>query len=147
MNKLLALVAATSLTASPAWGTVREAAYASSADNAQVRTGMFTGATYSIGFDRAGNSPRGRASFKLSGMTSRPGTSELRFGQGIEISTSRSGKPALLVGGADVGELRESAKLNGTATAAVVVVGVILVAGAIFLATNCDNDCDNARNE
>jgi hypothetical protein len=37
--------------------------------------------------------------------------------------------------------------MKGTTTALVVVLGVVIVPGIVVLATYCDNDCDNAKNE
>lgn len=147
MTRLTALLAITCLAATPAAGGVREAAFASSSDQTNAKASLFVGASYRLGFDRAAKSTKGRASLKMSGMTHRPATSELRFGQGIEFAAGRTGKPALFLAGSDVGELQKSARLNGTTTAVVAVVGVALLVGVVFLATHCDNDCDNARNE
>ncbi len=45
-----------------------------------------------------------------------------------------------------MGRFERQNNLSGAAAIGIGV-GVVLIAGAIFLATHCDNDCDNARNE
>ena len=90
---------------------------------------MFAGATWRVGLDRRTGDSRGRASLKLSGMTYAPASSEVRFGQGLEIAAGRTGKPALHTAGQDIGQLKTKAQLSGTTTA--VVVGGILVLGLV----------------
>ena len=146
MSKFLTLAAIASLTSAPASANLREAALATSGDQARTHSGLFVGATYRVGFDRKANAPRGRGALTLSGMTYRPQTSELRIGEGIAVGISGQAKPALLIGGADVGQLGRRANLSGRATA-LIVVGVAVVAVAVLVATACDNDCQNAKAE
>jgi hypothetical protein len=117
-----------------------------SGDQARTESGLFAGATYRVGFDRRANAPRGRATLNLSGMTWRPAASELRIGEGIALGISERARPALLVGGTEVGDIGRRANLSGTATA-VIVLGVAVIAVAVLVATSCDNDCQNAKAE
>lgn len=125
MNKLVAILATSSLMASPAAAGVRAAAYASSADSHSAQTSMFAGATYRVGFDHRDSRPRGRAAINIAGMSRTP-TAGFKIGQGLELSGGRTGKPALFLAGQDVGEFKGKAQLSGTTTA-LIVGGVILV--------------------
>lgn len=147
MLKFISVIAVASLAAAPLAASVREAAFSTSADRPAIQTSVFAGTTYRMGLDRRVSKAPGRLSLKLSGMAWSPATAELRLGQGLEFGAGNSGKPALLVGGKDIGSMHKAAKLNGTTTAVVVVLGAAILVGAIFLATHCDNDCDNARRE
>lgn len=147
MKKLIALLAMTSLFASPVSASVRDAAFSSSADNAKARTGMFVGLHYRVSSDRHSSTPQGRASLKMSGMVVTPGTSDLQFSEGFELAAGKTGKPAFLVGGSDIGEMHKSLKLSGGATAMIVVVGVAVIGLGIFAATYCDSHCENAKAE
>jgi len=147
MKKLIALLAMTSLFALPVAASVRDAAFSSSADNAQAQTGMFVGVSYRVSSSHQTNAPQGRASLKMSGMVFTPGTSDLRFSEGFELAAGKTGKPAFLVGGSDIGEMQKSLKLSGGATAIVVVVGVAVIGLGIFAATYCDSHCENAKAE
>lgn len=108
---------------------------------------MFVGATYQVGLHRRATNSHSRATFKVAGMSYAPGSSQIRFGSGLELASGKTGTPTLYMAGETVGQFKNKAGLNGTTTAVVVVLGVVLVAGAVILATHCDNDCDNARNE
>lgn len=147
MKKLIALLAMTSLSATPVAASVRDAAFSSSADHAQTQTGMFVGVHYRISSKRDASAPTGRASFKMSGMALTPGASDIRFSEGLELTAGKTGKPAFLVGGSDLGEMQKSLKLSGGATAAIVVVGVAVIAAGIFAAMYCDSHCENANAE
>ena len=131
MKKLSGFLAIAFLAASPAATSVREVAFASTADRAQPRTSMFVGATYRLDLDGKAGKPRSRASLQLSGMMSAPDASNLRIDQGLEIAGGKAGKPALLIAGRDAGELGDRAHLGTGATIAVVVVGVVVVAGVV----------------
>ena len=84
-----------------------------------------------MGFDGSTGKPRGRASFLVGGMSSTPDASTFRIGQGLELAGGKSGKPALFIAGRDVGELGDRNNLSTGATIALVVVGVVVVAGGI----------------
>ena len=88
----------------------------------------------------------GRVAIKLSGMVLASGSSSLRSGEGFEIAGGKTGKPSLFLAGRDIGTFRQKSNLSSGAAIGIGV-GVALIAGAVFLATYCDNDCDNARNE
>ena len=147
MQKLIALLALTGLSSAPVAASVRDAAFSSSADRGQAQTGMFVGVSYRVSSGHQTNAPQARASLKMSGMMFTPGTSDLRFSEGFELAAGKSGKPAFLVGGSDIGDMRKSLKLSGGATAAIVAVGVVVVAAGIFAATYCDSHCENANAE
>ena len=145
MKKLLTLLAMTSLSASPASGSVKEAAFASSADRHAPQTSMFVGATYRVGLDKRSGVARGRASLAFTGMTRTP-TSDIKFRQGLELSQGRTGNPSLYIAGQPIGKMGRKANLS-TGTGIAIGLGVILVAGVVVLATYCDNDCENAKGE
>lgn len=145
MNKLLTMVAMTSLLASPAWGSVREAAFPSSASRHSAQTSIFAGATYRVGLDRRTSQASGRVSLALTGMTRTP-TSDVKFRQGIELSQGHTGKPSLSLAGQPIGKMGRKANLS-TGAGIAIGLGVILIAGVIVLATYCDNDCENAKGE
>ena len=146
VKRLVSLLATSGLFASPAVASVREAAFASSADQSSAQTSLFIGATYRVGLQRRTSDPKGRVAVKLSGMALAPRSSWLRIGDGLEVAGGRSGKPSLSLAGRDLGTVRQKSNLSGGAAIGIGV-GVVLIAGAVFLATYCDNDCDNAKNE
>ena len=129
MRNLVALFALTSLVATPAGASVREAAYAASTDQTVGQTSMFVGATYRIGLDRRTDDQPGRASLRLSGMSHAPGSSELRLGSGLKLAAGKTGKPALYLAGQDIGEFKTKAQMNGTTTA--VIIGGVILLGVI----------------
>ena len=131
MKKLVAFWAGVSLGASAATASVRDVAFASTDDRAQPRNSTFVGATYRIGFDRGAGKPRGRVSLQVSALTSTPDASILRIGQGLELTGGKSGKPALFIAGRDLGDLGDRNHLSKGATIALVVVGVVVVAGGV----------------
>ena len=144
MTKLIAMLAA-GLATAPAQAGLRDAVFASSADRTELRSGMFVGASYSVGFNRAVQAPQGKASLKMSGMVVAPGTSQIRFGDGIELALRGNAKPALLVGGSDVGQIRKSAKLSGTTTVMIVVGVAALAAGIYVAALHIEDDRKNVE--
>ena len=140
MNKLPTLFVMISLSASPAWGSVREAAFASSADRPAAQTSMFAGATYRVGLDRRTSEARGRASLAFIGMTRTP-TNDIKFRHGIELSQGQTGKPALYLAGQDLGQVKAKANLSSTATIGLVVVGVLAI-GAVAAYYALRDPCD-----
>jgi len=144
MIKWISLLAMTSLAASPAIASVREAAFATSAEQQRAQTSVFVGATWRIGLDRRAGEPRGRALLALTGMTRTP-SAEVRFGRGLEISGGQGGTPLVSMGGQDLGQVKAKAKLSGGTTAAIVigvlVVAAVVAAVAISEATKCEEDC------
>jgi hypothetical protein len=79
-------------------------------------------------------------------MALAPRSSSLRIGDGLEFAGGKAGKPTLTLAGRDVDTFRQKNSLSSGAAIGIGI-GVALIAGAVFLATYCDNDCDNARNE
>ena len=125
------LLAMVSLPLSPAAASVRDAAFASSADQTHAQASIFAGATYRLNLGRAAEGPRGRASLKLSGMKAAPRTSEIKFGQGLEITAGKTGKPALLVAGRSTENLGNRSNLGTGGKVALVVIGAVVVAGVV----------------
>ena len=119
--------------AAPAFGDVRTAAYAGASDRAQIQTSMFAGATVRIGLDRNSAEPRYRTSLGISGMARDPAASSIQLGQGLELSLAGKGKPALLIGGADAGDLWRTANMSGGGKTALIVGGVATVLGVAAL--------------
>jgi hypothetical protein len=130
MKTFVSVLVVASLVATPAAASVRDAAFASSADRGRAETSMFVGVSYRVTSNHRTSAPQGRASFKMSGMAHTPGTSDFKFGHGLEISSGETGKPALFVAGHDVGQLDRKAHLSGGNTA-LIVVGVLVVAAAV----------------
>jgi len=135
VKKLVYLLAVTGLAATPVSASVRDAAFASSADWPAVGTSMFAGATYRVSLDRRTTDARGRASLKLAGMTKAAGSAEIRFGQGLELTGGKTGRPALFLAGQDVGQFKSKAQMSGT-TAVVMVGGLILLGVGAVVAIN-----------
>ena len=135
MKKLIGLLVVTGLSATPVTASVRDAAFSSSADHAQAQTGMFIGVHYRLSSNRDASAPRGRASFKLSGMAQTPGTSDFKLGSGLEFAVGKSGKPTLFVAGREAGKLGNQAHLGTGGTIALAVVGLAVVAGAVAALT------------
>ena len=146
MKHFLAFTAMTSLIVSPLSASVRDAAFASSADPSTAQTSVFAGATYKVGLDRRSGEPRGRASLKLAGMVKPSAYGQARFSDGLEIASGRTGKPALHLAGRDVGELNQKANLGTVGTAAIVVVEVA-VAAAVVVALLIDERLDRQNQE
>ena len=146
MKKLASLLALSILLASPAEAGVREAALASSADQSSAQTSLFVGVTYRAGLQRRTSDPKGRLAIRLSGMALAPRSSRLAIGDGFEIARGKAGRPSLFLAGRNVDEIRPKSNLSSGAAIGIGL-GVVLIAGAVFLATYCDNDCDNAKNE
>lgn len=146
VKKLISLFTVTSLITAPAVASVRDAAFASGSDRAEARTSMFVGATYRVGFNNRSGKPVGRASVKLTGMAFTPGSAQVRLGQGLEVTASNGLKPRLRIAGQNITQLEHRANL-GTGGAIAIGVGVLLVAGVVFAATYCDNDCENSKGE
>lgn len=106
---------------------------------------MFVGGTFRIGFDRRTVPPRSGPALTLTRVT-RTATASFDLGHGLDVGPGRTGRPALFMGGQDVGQLDRQAKLSG-GTTAMVVVGVLLVVGigaavAISEANKCEEDCE-----
>ena len=131
MKHLIGFVTSAAMLATPVAASPRDAAFSSTDERAQPRNSTFVGATYRIGLDRGTGKPHGRASLQVSAMTSAPDASVLRIGQGLELSGAKGGKPALFIAGRDVGELGNRNRLSTGATVALVVVGIVVVAGGV----------------
>ena len=119
--------------ASPALADVRTAAYAGASDQARVQTAMFAGATVRIGLNRKSGEPRYRTSLAVSGIAHDSAASAIQVGQGLELSLAGKGKPALLIGGSDAGELWRTAQMSGGGKAALIAGGVVAVLGVAAL--------------
>ena len=148
MRKFISALTVASLTAAPVSASVREAAFASSADSYTSTTSLFVGANYRVGLHPKERPRNGRASLKIAGVTMTPASAEVRFGQGLELTGGTSGRPALLVAGQDVRELKKRAQLSSGGKIAIAA-GVVVLLGAVAFgiwaldATYCDrNECE-----
>lgn len=146
MQKLIAFLAMTGLAASPVGASVRDAAFSSSADRAPAQTSIFAGATYRLGLDGRAGKTRGRAGLNLSGMVMSPDASDIRIGQGLEVADGKTGRPALFVAGREAGKLGDRARVGTGGTVALVVVGVVIVAG-VAVALAVDERLDRQNSE
>lgn len=143
---LIGLLAITSLT-SPALAHGRDSAIAWNYDQSQAQSSMFAGVAYRVGFNRAAGERRGRANLAIGSMTHRPSASEIRIGQGLEITRGKTGKVAIHIGGRDMGQVPKSAKLSGGETA-LIVGGLILavaVAALIAASAGCYDEDQKAQ--
>ena len=130
--------------AAPAHADVHTAAFTGASDRAPTQTSMFVGATFRIGLNGKPNEPRYRAGLGFSGMTRNPNTSELRVGQGLELSLAGNRKPTIRLTGSDVGVLWQTAKLNDGGKTALIVVGVVAAVGVATLLVLGGIDCAQA---
>ena len=119
--------------ATPAFADVPTAAYGGASDRAPIQTSMFAGATVRIGLNRKSGEPRYRTSLAISGMARDPAASSVQVGQGLELSLAGRGKPALLIGGSDAGELWRTAQMSGGGKTALIVGGAVAVLGIAAL--------------
>jgi hypothetical protein len=150
MNRLIGLtvVACLAGTSVSAFANPYVAAYSQSGDVHSARSSMFAGATYRVGLDRRSGRAEGRASLKLAGMSMAQGSAQVRFGQGLELTGSGTGRPVLLLNGSKVGHLSKRANMSSGGKAAVIA-GVVLLAGTVAFgvwalnATYCDrHECE-----
>jgi hypothetical protein len=135
MKRLICVLAMTSLVAPPAAASVREAAFSSTTESARIQSGLFVGATYRLGTNPHSGGVRGIASLNMSGMT-RTVSGDFRFNRGAELHLDASGKPALLVGGRDIGHFKRQSKLSGGTTAIIIVGGIALAVAAAVVVSN-----------
>lgn len=133
--------AAASLVATPVSASVREAAFASSADRAPTEASVFVGLKYGVSLGRSTNAPKVRASFNVARMSKTP-NAQLRVTEGVGLTFGAKGKPALLLGGHEIGDLKDRrANLSTGATVAIVTVGVLAV-GAVAAYYALRDPCD-----
>lgn len=144
MQRWIAAVAATSLLAAPASAGVRETAFSSSSDRPVAQTAMFAGASYRLSLDGRSAARHGEVSLRFAGMTSSPERAP-RFGEGLAFS-SAGGTPRLTIARQDARAIGRKAQLGKGGTVALVVIGVVVVAGAI-VALSVADDRDNSNNE
>ena len=145
MKKLLTLSTMAGLLASPAWGSVREAAFATSADPKRAESSMFIGLNYGVALDRKTDARAARASFKVARMV-RTSDARFRIGEGLELVAARDGGPAFLVGGREIGGKGDKANLSTGGTIAVVTVAVLAV-GAVAAYYALRDPCDHKECE
>ena len=119
----------------PANAGIREAAFATTADQGQVRTSVFAGADYRLALDGRGGDRNGRATLKFAGAARVPGSVQLRLGSGVELGRSRDGQAALSIAGVDSRQLGRRMNLSKGATAGLVVGGLLLVGLAVAVAS------------
>ena len=140
MKSSVSVLAVASLITAPAAASVREAAFASSADRARAETSMFVGANYSVGLDRKSNSRQGRASLKVAGMVKTP-NAQFRLGEGVALAAGAKGKTAFLVGGQEIAIKDGKSNLSTGAAIGIAVVGVLAV-GAVAAYYALRDPCD-----
>jgi hypothetical protein len=140
MKTIASILTIASLASAPATAGVRDAAFAFSSDRAPAHTSMFVGATYRVGVDRTVGKAKGRASLRIAGMAMTPGSADVRFAQGLELTAGRAGKPALHIAGQDIGQIKRKANL-GTGGAIAIGVGVVLLVGVAVLAATEPWEC------
>ena len=140
MKQAVLILAAASLIATPVSASVRDAAFASSADPSRAQTGMFVGFKYGVSVDRRTNAPKGRASFNVARMVKAP-DAQLRIDEGVGLALGAKGKPALLVGGQEFDLKDRKANLSTGATVAIVVVGLLAI-GAVAAYYALRDPCD-----
>lgn len=141
----ISILAVASLIAAPAGASVREAAFASSADRTRAETSMFVGMNYQLDLSGKLHPGKGRASLKVAGMVKSP-NAQFRIGEGLALAPKAKGKPTFLVGGQELRVEDDRANLSKGATVGVIVVGVLAVAAAaayLALRDPCDGrDCE-----
>lgn len=125
--KCLSLLALASLLATPAQSYSGQRLTPTAGDPSGMRTSLFVGASYRVGLDHRSTTARHRVSLKFSGMAYDPANARFRFADGVELTHGVAGKPTVRLAGPDVGDIRRSARLNGTTT-------VVPVGGAVLLA-------------
>jgi hypothetical protein len=130
MKTSVSVLAVASLIAAPADASVRDAAFASSADRARAESSIFIGANYGVSLGRKTNAGKARASFKIAGMV-KDGNAQFRLGEGLALTAGTQGKPAFLIGGQDIGAMKGKANLGTGGTVALVVVGLAVIGGAV----------------
>ena len=141
MKKCLMLFTMASLLSSPTWGSVREAAFATSADPTRAESSMFIGLNYGVALDRKTNARKARASFMVARMVKTP-NAQFRVGEGLALATGGEGRPAFLVGGQEIGRKDGKATLSTAGTLGIVVVGVLAV-GAVAAYYALRDPCDH----
>ena len=145
MYKLIALLAAANLFATPVAASVREAAFSSSADRSRAESSMFVGINYGVALDRKTNAREARASLKLARMVKTPGA-QFRVGEGLGLAAGVKGKAAFLVGGQEIDIKGGKANLSTAGTIAIAVVGVLAI-GAVGAYYALRDPCDHKECE
>ena len=142
MNRAIGLTVIACLASAsvPAFANPRTAAFAHSGDIHSARSSMFAGATYRVGFHRRSGKAKGMASFKLAGMATAPGSAEVRFGHGLELTGSGTGKPAFHIAGQEIAQIKRRASLS-TGGAIAIGVGVVVLVGAAILVSTKPWEC------
>lgn len=147
MNEFVPFLAIASMISAPTIASVRDAAFSTSADRPVAQTSTFVGLSYRVGLRTRTGQPTGMASLKIAAMSKAPESADMKLADGLQLGAGKSGRATLFLAGREAGDLQKAANLNGTTTAILAVAGVALLVGVIFLATHCDNDCENARGE
>jgi hypothetical protein len=140
VKKLVSLLALTSLAATPVSASVRDAAFASTADRSAATTSLFVGATYRVGLHPRDEARKGRASLMVAGMKMTPASAGIRFGKGLELTSGKTGKPALHIAGQDISQFERKANL-GTGGAIAIGLGVALLVGVAVVASTKPWEC------
>ena len=118
----------------PACAGVREAAFGTSSDRAETRTGMFVGATYRVGFDGRSHDRNGQASFNIAGLTQASGRA-FQLRPGLDLAANPGAPLRMSIGGVPAKQLEQRLNMSGGAKTVLIVGGaVLLVGGAVLVA-------------
>jgi hypothetical protein len=145
MNKLIVLLAAAKVVATPVAASVRDAAFSSSADRSHAESSMFVGMTYGLALDRKTNAREARASFNVARMVRTP-SAQFRVGEGLQLAVGAKGNPAFLIGGQEIRIRNDKANLSSGGTIGIAVVGVLAV-GAVAAYFALRDPCDHKECE
>lgn len=140
MKELILVIAAASMVASPVSASVREAAFASTADHARIEGSVFVGLRYGVALDQKEDARKARASFNVARMV-KTSNAQLRVGDGVGLTLGAKGKPTFLIGGREIDLKDRKANLSTGATVAIVTVGVMAV-GAVAAYYALRDPCD-----
>ncbi|HEX6603855.1 MAG TPA: hypothetical protein VF027_03105 [Sphingomicrobium sp.] len=138
----IASLLALAIISAPAAASPRDAAFATSGDQPVSRTMMFGGATFRMNLDGKKTS-RPEFAMRLTGAVQDRG-SAIRFGDGLAFGTAAGGKMRMTLAGQDSRVLGKRLGMSGGATAALIVGGIVLVGGAVLLATQGMGDAASA---
>ena len=146
-KSMLALAAASLLVTSNA--AAAELAYrdVAMASGAAMPQSMFLGMTLRLERGTRSAAIRPRAAMTLTGMRRDSTSMQPQFGRGLELAFDATSRPTLSLAGTDIRQFGKRASMSGGTTVALAIAGVVLVGGLVLLATHCDNDCENAKNE
>lgn len=139
------MMAAASLVATPVSASVRDAAFASTADRARTETSIFVGVKYGVALDHKGATSKARPTFNVARMVKTP-DAQLHVGDGVGLTVGAKGKPTFLIDGREIDLQDRKANLSTGATVAIVAVGVLAI-GAVVAYYALRDPCDHKECE